>query len=531
MRRLIPSLLLASVAALTAAHATAQTSGEALMREANHLFRSKVYHAALARYHEAENAGLTSPLLYYNMGLTCYELGQYDDAVTYLERAYRDDGLAALAAYNLALAERAGGHADEAARWFDVAATRSSGTPLESLARQSLAQPKSGTALAANSPPRHRELEPHRPLGDLDIIVRTGYGTDSNPNRAPSAPYVDLAAPGTPTVVPVAVSSSYSPLQATVQYTLHNESAKTDFVFGYDMDADYYSEFYANDESSQRVRVGANMLLGDTGTRRRFLETQLFVVKHSQRNYDPDDGVDRSLGNEEIWQQYNYSAAGVQADFQHTLGKWQWGFNTLLEHRDYDTVPLIASYDTDLYLFKVRASYAFSERTSMRAALHSYRREAAERQSRDLTGTLLSTYPPLDYAYQGVELGVTQRVLSWMSLDVSYMRLDRTDQFQGYMNYTQDIIGARVVMRPSKRWTISAGLTQRSYDYENAFAFNVPAAGPKTLDDSVADLGVNFDVMKSLSVSVDFASTDVTSSDPRAAYTRERSLIGVVWRF
>ena len=45
------------------------------------------------------------------------------------------------------------------------------------------------------------------------------------------------------------------------------------------------------------------------------------------------------------------------------------------------------------------------------------------------------------------------------------------------MNYTQDIIGARVVMRPSKRWTISAGLTQRSYDYLNAFAFNDPAVG------------------------------------------------------
>jgi len=167
----------------------------------------------------------------------------------------------------------------------------------------------------------------------------------------------------------------------------------------------------------------------------------------------------------------------------------------------------------------------------MRAALHSYKRQAAERQSRDIDGTLLSTYPPLDYSYQGVELGVTQRVLGWMSLDFSYMRLDRTDAFQGYMNYTQDIIGARVVMRPAKRWTISAGLTQRSYDYQNAFAFNDPAAGPKTLDDSIADLAVNVDVLKSLSVSVDLASTDVTSSDPRAAYTRQRSLVGVVWRF
>jgi tetratricopeptide (TPR) repeat protein len=531
MCRLISSLLLASLAALTAAQAAAQTSGEALMREANHLFRSKAYGAALERYHEAEKAGLSSPLLDYNIGLTCYRLGKYDDAVMYLERAYRDDGLASLAAYNLGLAERASGHPDQAARWFDVAATRATGTPLEKLARQSLAQPQSGIALAANSPPRHKGLEPQRPVGELNVVVRTGYGNDSNPNRAPSEPYVDLAAPGTPTVVPEAVPSTYSPLQATVQYTLHDASGNTDFVFGYDIDADYYSEYYANDENSQRVRLGANMLLGDTGTRRRFLETQLFAVKHYQRNYDPDNGVDRTLGDEEIWQQYNYSAAGLQADFQHKLGKWGWGFNTLLEHRTYDTVPLIASYDTDLYLFKLRASYTFSDSTSMRAALHSYRREAAERQSRDIDGTLLSTYPPLDYSYQGVELGVTQRVLRWMSLDFSYMRLDRTDGFQGYMSYSQDIIGARVVMRPSKRWTISAGLTQRSYDYPNAYAFNDPAAGPKTLDDSIADLAVNFDVMKSLSVSVDLASTDVTSSDPRAAYSRQRSLVGAVWRF
>src|SRR3954468_819834 len=367
MRRLIGSLLLASVAALGASQAVAQTNGEALMREANHLFRSKVYGAALVRYHEAEKAGLSSPLLDYNIGLTCYRLGQYDAAVTYLERAYRDEALASLAAYNLGLAERASGNAGEAARWFDVAATRASGTPLEKLARESLTPPQSSTALAANLPSRHKELQPQRPIGELNIIVRTGYGSDSNPNRAPSEPYVDLAAPGTPTVVPEAVPSAYSPLQATVQYTLHNDSTNTDFVFGYDIDADYYSEYYANDENSQRVRLGANMLLGDTGTRRRFLETQLFSVKHYQRNYDPDNGVDRTLGDEEIWQQYNYTSAGLQADFQQKLGKWGWGFSTLLEHRSYDAVPIIAAYDTDLYLFKLRASYAFSDATSMRA--------------------------------------------------------------------------------------------------------------------------------------------------------------------
>jgi len=51
--------LLASFAALSGSPAVAQTNGDALMREANHLFRSKVYRAALMRYHEAEKAGLS----------------------------------------------------------------------------------------------------------------------------------------------------------------------------------------------------------------------------------------------------------------------------------------------------------------------------------------------------------------------------------------------------------------------------------------------------------------------------------------
>jgi hypothetical protein len=167
----------------------------------------------------------------------------------------------------------------------------------------------------------------------------------------------------------------------------------------------------------------------------------------------------------------------------------------------------------------------------MRAVLHSYRREATERPSRDLTGTLLSTYPPLDYSYQGIELGLTQRVLRWMNLDFSYLRLDRTDGFQGYADYTQDIVGVRAVMRPGKHWTISAGATMRNYDYANAFAFNDPAADPMSLRDVVADLSVDWAVTKAFSIQVDLASTDVTSTDPRAAYTRQRSLIAATWRY
>jgi tetratricopeptide (TPR) repeat protein len=530
MRRFAGNFLLAVVAVAAVAQAAAQSRGNALMSEANQLFRSKLYSAALQRYREAEGAGASSALLDYNIGVTCYRLQKYDDAVIYLEKAYGDESLAALSAYNLGLSEHAAGRADEANHWFDVAATRARGTPLETLARQSLEQARSGGASAQSIEPR-RVGPQAPPLGDLNIVVRTGMGKDDNPNRSPSEPYVDLASPGTPTVVPEPVPSNFTPVQATVQYALHNESGDTDLIIGYDFDGDYYAQEFANDEKSQRLRVGANVLLGDNGTRRRFLESQLFFVRHDQRNYDPDNGVDRTLGDAEIWQQYSYDAAGLQAKFDHTLGKWQWGFDALAEHRDYDSVPLIADYDTDLYLLKLRAGYALTDATSLRVALHSYKRQADKRQSRDIDGTLLSTYPPLDYDYRGLELGLTHRVLRWISLDFSYLRLDRTDGFEGYANYTQDIIGARAVLRPGRRWTLSAGATLRDYSYPNAFAFNDPAAGPKSLHDVVTDLSADVAVTKSLSLSFDLASTDVTSTDPRAAYARQRSWLGVVWRY
>jgi hypothetical protein len=118
-----------------------------------------------------------------------------------------------------------------------------------------------------------------------------------------------------------------------------------------------------------------------------------------------------------------------------------------------------------------------------------------------------------------------------MSLDFSYLRLDRTDAFQGYENYTQDIVGVRAVMRAGTRWTISAGAVMRNYDYANAFAFNDPTADPMSLRDVGADLSLNVAVTKAFSIQVDLASTDVTSTDPRAAYTRQRSLIAATWRY
>jgi hypothetical protein len=110
------------------------------------------------------------------------------------------------------------------------------------------------------------------------------------------------------------------------------------------------------------------------------------------------------------------------------------------------------------------------------------------------------------------------------------LRLDRTDLFAGYNDYVQDIVGLRAVYRPQRRFALSLGATSRVYDYPNAFAFNDPATGPKELDGLDTALLAEFHVTSTLAVSLELASTDVTSTDSRAEYSRTQTVVGVTWR-
>jgi tetratricopeptide (TPR) repeat protein len=526
MRQSIGLSAIAILAIAIALPASAEPDGAALMSEGNALLESNLYGAALASYRDAQRAGLVSPLLDYNIGVASYRRARYDDAVAAFESAYKDPALAALAAYNLGLTQRAAGRASEAQRWFELAASRGADTPIEALARRSLRSTLDAqiepTPAAAPSPAR---------AGDLNLYVRTGIGNDSNPNRSPEEPYFDLGQAGDPLVEPEAVPTLYTPLSATVEYVLHNEAGDSDFIFGYDVAANFYEEYYANDDSTQRLRMGASLLLGETARRRRQLETAFFVSKHYQRNFDPDTGIDRFLGDFELWPQFMYDSAGLQVDFTHSLGRWQWSLDTCLERREYREVALVADYDSDFMLAKASVEYEFSDAMSLRFQAHSYRRRYDDRPSRDLTGVSLSTYPALDYDYQGLEVGLRRRLTHWMDLDFAYLHLDRADRFEGYADYGQDLVTLRAALHPGRRVSVSAGATARTYDYPNAFAFNDPAAGPKELDDVVADFRVDIAIKKALSIVVGLEATDVTSTDARAQYSRARSLLGISWSY
>jgi len=530
MKRRTAGSLLIVLAALVPLSVPAQVDGRALMLEGNELFRDGLYRAALLRYREASAAGLDIPLLHYNLGVTSYKVERYDDAEAALERAAADPRLAPLALYNLGLTSRAKGEPAAAERWFRLSLERADRRELRTLSERALQSVTAPSQAASGTRTSRRFVTPtDQRVGEFNFIALARLGQDDNIYRTPSEPYVDLAQPGQPLVTPVVQSASFMPLDLLAEYVLFNEAGDTDFNFTYVLNGDFYgSEFSNANQISQRFELGADI---EMGRRKNIdLDSAFFVRDHRESNFDPDDGLDRDINGVDISQRYSYGAAGIRSDFGHTIGRWTWGFNLRFERRQYDDTPLVQNYDHELYYTRAGTEYAITDSTRLKLGGRYYRRFYDERLSRDRNGDLLSTNPPLRYKYRGVEVGMEHDFGRLFRLEFDYLRIDRMDQFAGYYDYDQHVYRLGTTFRPGRRFRLSIAAVSRTYEYSRAFAFNDPAAGPKDLEDVSAELTMEYRITPRLALSAELWSEDIASSDPRAAYVRSQSMIGVRWR-
>ena len=525
--------LVAGIAVLLALPVAAQPDAAAAFRDANGLMREGVYRTALLRYRAAAAAGLDTPLLHYNMGIAYYRVGQYADATAEFMKAQGDPQLASLATYNLGLAYRAAGDTDAAIDAFSAVADTAERRDLRRLAERA-AETVAATAVEANTASDRRArptLGRRDPVGELRLSVLARAGQDDNVYLAPANPYVDLSDPAQPTVTPTPQASTFMPVDFLARYRLHNEKGDTDFLFDYALDGDFYpAEFSNATRFSQRFSIGADMVLGQREHRRRTLQSAFFLRKHQETNFDPDTGIDREINGTDISDRFSYTASGVQGAFQHRLGRWQWGLDVGFERRRYARVSQVRGYDHDYVRGVVSIDYKLRPATSVSVRLRNYWRDYDERLAYDSSGALLTTNPALQYVYQGVQLGVAQRFGRVVELDADFLRLERTDMFEGYDDYSQDAVLLRAVFRPGTRFKLLLSAVGRSYDYPRAFAFNDPAGGPLTLDAASAELAAEFQATRKLSIFAEIAVTDVTSTDSRIEYARTRTLLGARWR-
>ena len=524
--------LLTLAACLLSGQAVGQ-SGAEFFEEGNALVRSGVYRTALLRYREAAAAGFDSPLLHYNLGVAYYELAEFAAAADEFTRAAADPALAALATYNRGLAERGAGATAAAGDAFAAAEQQAEGRALRRLAKaagESLAAP---TAPASARPVARgaRGTAADERAGEFRLVAAARVGQDDNVYRTPAEPYVDLADPTAPLVTPAPQSASFMPVDLLAAYVLHNESGDTDFDFRYDFTGDFYGTEFANaNRYTQRFSMGADIVLGERERRRRTVESAFFVRDHHETNFDPDDGLDREIDGVDISERFSYGASGVQGEFAHTLGPWGWGFDMRFERREYERTLAVANYDHEYFYTGVNIDYDFSDAMNLSFGLSRYRRLYDERPARDLSGALLPTNPAQEYDYRGLQIGVTRQVGRAIEIGLDYLKLDRLDEFVGYYDYTQDVLRLRAKYHAGSRFDLSLAAVARSYDYPNAFAFNVAAGGARELDELGAELKAEYRVTPRLALWAELRTVDVTSTDARAEYARTQTVLGAEWR-
>ena len=539
MRRSNSLILLSFAACLGGGKAAAQTAAE-LMAEGNQLVRSGIYRTALLRYREAATAGLDSALLHYNLGVVRYELGDFAESAGEFARAAADPNLAALASYNRGLALRAAGDSAAASDAFRAAANVADDRDLRRLASAAAEEPTaSSTSAASNRSRIERDAEQSARIGRFELAAAARLGQDDNVYRAPSEPYVDLADPTQPLVIPVVQSATFMPAELHALYVLGNEAGDTEFLFRYDVNGSFYDVEFSNaTEVDQSLSMGADILLGESGKRRRAVETAFFVSTHRETNFDADDGfaryvatvVDGEIVTEDVSERFSYKAAGVQGHFVHTLGRITWGLDLRFERDEYERTELVANFDHDFFYTGVDVDYDFSDVMKLRFGVRQYRTVYDDRPARDLTGALLDTSPAQEYAHWGLQLGFARRLGRAVGLEGEYLRLDRTDEFLGYYDYTQDVLRVGLGFSPTARFDIALSALARSYDYPNAFAYHVTAGGVRELEEIGIALDAEYRFTRHLTLTAELDSLDVTSTDARAAHLRTQAMLGIEWR-
>ncbi|WP_273206892.1 tetratricopeptide repeat protein [Marinobacter subterrani] len=124
------SVLLVAPLGLQAAETDA---GMEQLQDGIQSFESGNLQAARAHFENAIAAGLTSPSLFYNLGVTCYQLGDYAAAETAF-RALLDGSSGFLARYNLGLVALERGDSRAARGWFEQSAADGSPDKIRALA-------------------------------------------------------------------------------------------------------------------------------------------------------------------------------------------------------------------------------------------------------------------------------------------------------------------------------------------------------------------------------------------------------------
>ncbi len=510
--------------------ALAATASE-LFADGNRLFRDDLYWAALLRYTQAAEAGMNTPLLDYNTGVAHYKAKQYKRARGSLLKASRFGPLQAVSHYNLGLNAYRMGNNSEAIRWLRSARDQQERKDISRLARRALAEIGRQNTVAVTTAGEVSSRQAERALTNLDLRFRAGAGFDDNVFRSPAQSYVDLSDPAQPVVDPLVQSGLYIPVSLSAKYQVN--AYKNEGFFGaYRFGGRFYQDKALTnaDEFLHEFSFGSEYRRR-TEDRERRVYSAFKVAQHDETYYDPDTGVERTSNGVAVGDRMSYLRYGPDFWIRETFGSLSVGARAKGQLWNYETTTIVPEYDHEYWLLGINTQYRFSRTALLRFTAEYYTRRYGDRPAYELDGTQPLGNPSVRYDYLEFGLTARQRITNAMWFDFSYRRTDREDRHVGYNSYSRDEFSIEYHLSIGQRFDFEAFAGFRLYDFRNAFAFNEPIAGTRTLETFEAGAEATFRMTDSLELAGEYFLRDVTSSDTRIEYNRGQFLLAVRWHY
>ena len=531
LKKRVLSLAIVAFVAMTGlglAPAAYAMTAEQYFADGNRLFRDDLYWAALLRYRQANDAGLDTPLLHYNMGVAHYRAGQHIRARETLERALVSPELRDITHYNLGLNAWKLGETQEALRWLRLARDQQNNAKIAQFAVVAISRIRD--AEQADQPEQrvvNRRRTGKQPMGELEFRTRVSFGTDDNVFRTPSQDYIDFSDPNLPLVTPEVQSGAFMPVSLSAKYTM-NTFPFEGFFSAYRLAGRYYQdvELENANEYLHELSFGSEYRRRKESSRREVFSA-FKIAQHDEVYFDPDDGVAREANGVLVDDRMNYLRYGPEIRVRQNFAKFGFGVEAKGQLWNYDETQELPEYDHEYFLFRSHLQYKFTRTSLLRLTLEKSSRRYGDRPSFGLDGTQQIGNPTVRYDYLAAMLTARQRISRSMWFGFDYQRSERTDRYLGYNDYARDSYGFEFHWSPGDRFELEVEGYYRIYDYPNAFAFHNPLAGPKTHETARGRVIGSYRMTKSLSLVAEANYRGAASNDTRIGYDRYQYMLGV----
>ena len=198
----------------------------------------------------------------------------------------------------------------------------------------------------------------------------------------------------------------------------------------------------------------------------------------------------------------------------------------------WDTPQTGAEYDHVFNKLEIGLKRDFTKATDIKVAYSYYVRDYSNRYSRDVvTGTYSSANDLLKYTYNTFELRLGHRFTKRLKTYFDIKNTTRTDEFEGYNDYSRLDISIRARYKYSDKTKIRAKIKSSEIDYENAYNFEDQIRGDKETSGMDITVKVEHEWAKHKTYYVELDYTDRESTDDRYDYTNNVVMLGAKWDY